>query len=245
MLMRCSWVAGPCRGPVAYGVISVATSRHSTTAMPTSGTRISAIDDDGQGHRRPVASVPGQVEDQLLELDPGAARAHELGQRPEEPAEGAGQQRHDHEDPGGDEAPRSRAQLGHPRVCRVAGPQAAQHRPDPGEQVRHPGQVGEDEVAVEADHGDELLEHLDLQGERGEQEEPAAGREVPGAERQDRQDVEVEPAEVGADAAGAAEAVGVGDVGVERGEDEVDADPDLARLGAAVVAGRGVARARG
>ena len=56
----------------------------------------------------------------------------------------------------------------------MAGPQAAQHRTDAGEEVGHAGQVGEDEVAVEADDRDELLQHLDLQGERGQQEQAAA-----------------------------------------------------------------------
>jgi len=36
--------------------------------------------DDGQDHRRPVASLPGQVEDELLELDPLPAVLDELRQ---------------------------------------------------------------------------------------------------------------------------------------------------------------------
>ena len=53
--------------------------------------------------------------------------------------------------------------------------------------------------------------------------------------------VEVEPAEIGAQAAGPAEAVAVGDVGVEGGPHEVEAGAHGAGRGPAVAAGRGVA----
>ena len=55
-----------------------------------------------------------------------------------------------------------------------------------------------------------------------------------GGER--KQDVEVDAAEVGAQAPGLGQAPGVGDVGVEDGPHEVDADPDPPGARAAVPA---------
>jgi len=122
----------------------------------------------------------------------------------------------------------------------VAGAQAAQDRADPREQVGHARKVGQDEVAVEAHHGDQLLHHLQLQREGGQQQQATARRDVGQHEAQHGEHVEVEAAQVDPDPPAAAEPVGVGDVGVEGREDDVDADADLTRVGTAVAAGRGV-----
>ncbi len=103
-----------------------------------------------------------------------------------------------------------------------------------------PARSREHVVAVEADDGDELLEHLDLHHQTGQQEHARAGLQVGEAEGDDAPGVEVEASEVRAHPPGPAEPVGVGDVGVEGREDDVQADPDGARLGTAVPAGGGV-----
>ena len=193
-------------------------------------------------HRRPVSRNPGDIEHPLLLRDPRTAQAHELREVPDRPAEREGQHRHHHEHPAGHHAPRVRPQLAHPRVGRVPGAQAAQHRPHPGEEVRHAGHIGQDVVAVEAHHRDQLLEHLDLHHHGTQQEQPTARGEVRHREPHHAEHVEVEPAQVGPHAAGPVEPVGLGDVGVEGEEDDVDADADLTRLGPAVPAGRGVAQ---
>jgi hypothetical protein len=105
----------------------------------------------------------------------------------------------------------------------------------------HAGEVADDVVAVEAQQRQQLLQDREVLHEDHERQRLEARDEVrPGDEqREDR--VEVDAAEVGAQAAAAAEAVGVRDVGVEGRPDDVDADAHDARLRAAVPAPRCVA----
>ena len=103
-----------------------------------------------------------------------------------------------------------------------------------------PARSGEHVIAVEPDRRDELLQHLEVQDECNEEEQPVVRDQVDGAARDQEQHVEVETTEVGADASRPAEPVRVGDVGVERGEDQVHAVPDAPRLRPAVAAGGGV-----
>ncbi len=83
----------------------------------------------------------------------------------------------------------------------------------------------------------QLLEHLDLQDQRGQEQHAAAGGDVRRRQHDHGERVEVQPAEVGAHPTRPAEPVGVGDVGVEGGEDQVEPEADLARRRAAVAAG--------
>ena len=108
-------------------------------------------------------------------------------------------------------------------------------------EVRHAGRVGEDVVAVGADHRREVLDDLEhLDGDQ-QQQRLDAGRQ-PDAEREHGDErVEVDAAHVRAQPRAPRQPVGVGDVGVEGGPDEVDAGAHAARLAAAVAAGRGVA----
>ena len=126
---------------------------------------------------------------------------------------------------------------------RVAPPprqHAEQRRLDAGVEVGNAGEVGEHVVAVEPHQRRELPEHLqDLRGD--DQQQGVVPQPQPHAGDGDRDDrVEVQPAEVGAHPAAAAEAVGVGDVGVERRPDEVDAEAHHAGRRAAVSRRRGV-----
>ena len=113
-------------------------------------------------------------------------------------------------------------------------------RADPREQVRHAGEVGEDVVAVETQRGDELLDHLEVGDEHVEHQHLGPAEQVGAPGGQQRPDVEVQAPEVGAQPAGPVQAVGVGDVGVEGGEDEVHPGTDPAGRGAAVPARRRV-----
>ena len=74
-----------------------------------------------------------------------------------------------------------------------------------------------------------------MSGDDQEQDLVRGGR-VEAGQGQHEDQVEVQAAEVGAQPAGAAEPVGVGDVGEERGPDQVDADADHAGPRAAVAA---------
>ena len=97
------------------------------------------------------------------------------------------------------------------------------------EDVRHAGEVAQDVVAVEAQQRQQLLEQQDVLHERGEQRRLLARGGVHAAAQQREQRVEVDAAEVGPQPPGAVEAVGVGDVAVEGGPDEVDADAHARR----------------
>ena len=136
--------------------------------------------DHRQRHSRPVTPLPRHVEDQLLELDAAACTGDELGQVPQRPGEDGRQERNHHQHPAGHEAPCVGTQLGDPRVDGVTWPQAAQHRADPREEVGYAGHVGHDVVAVEPDDWNELLQHLQLQRERGQKQQPASGGGVGG-----------------------------------------------------------------
>ena len=109
------------------------------------------------------------------------------------------------------------------------------------EQVGDAGHVGEHVVAVEADQRRQLVHHLQDLGGHDEQQRvvPGGPPDAGDADRDDR--VEVEAAEVGAHPAAAAEPVGVGDVGVERRPDQVDAGTHHAGRGAAAAGAGGVA----
>jgi hypothetical protein len=124
---------------------------------------------------------------------------------------------------------------------RAPGDQAAQHGADPPEQVGHADQVGQDEVPVEPQRWQQLLHHLYVDQEHGGEQRPVPRRQVDRREpgREDR--VEVDAAEVGADAAGPAQPVGVGNVGEEGGPHHVDAHADDPGLGSSVAAGGGMA----
>jgi hypothetical protein len=163
----------------------------------------------------------------------GEARQHE--DRPERHAR---QDRHDDEHPDRDERPRPPAQR---RRLAPARDELAQRRADVREEVGDAGEVGEDVVAVGPDHRRQLLDHLDhLQAD--EQQQRVDAGEQPDAHREHGdQAVEVQPAEVGAQAVAAREPVGVGDVGVEGGPHEVQPDAHAAGRAAAVAAGRRVA----
>ena len=102
-------------------------------------------------------------------------------------------------------------------------PEGAEDGPDPREQVRHAGQVGQDVVSVEADQGQELPEHLDDLGRNDQQERIPAADPPDGSDRHGDDRIEVQPAEVRAQPSRTAEAVGVGHVGVERRPEQVQA----------------------
>ena len=195
----------------------------------------------GQRHHGHVAPLLGEGEHVLLEADPLGGVRDELRQLPDRPQEQQGQRRHHHDDPPHDQPPRRRPELGDARVGGEPGPEAAEHRADPREEVRYPGEVGEHVVAVEPHRGDQLLQHLHLQDQQAEQEDAVPGPEVRRRQRDHAPGVEVQAAEVRADAPAPGQAVGVGDVGVERREDDVEPDADRAGLRPAVPAGGGVA----
>ncbi len=196
--------------------------------------------DEAERHHDDDAVRPGVP--QLLDLH--RARLDGLGhhgrQVPQEPAEGEGQRGHHEHHPSDDEASGRGPELSDPWVGRATRHGARQGGPQPREQVRHPDQVREDVVAVEPHDGDELLDHLHVHDEDREQQDPVPGQLVAGAEQQQEQHVEVEPAEVGSHASRPAEPVGVGDVGEEGREHQIDPEADRARDRAAVPARRGV-----
>ena len=89
---------------------------------------------------------------------------------------------------------------GRSRVPPAPRQHAEQRGLDPVEQVGDAGEVGEHVVAVEADQRRQLAHHLQDLGRHHEQQRVVPGR-PPDADDADRDDrVEVEPAEVGADA---------------------------------------------
>ena len=68
-----------------------------------------------------------------------------------------------------------RRRPGHTRVPAAPGDGASHDGGDAGEQVRHADQVGQDEVAVEADEREQLLQHLQV-GEGDDQEQDLVAR---------------------------------------------------------------------
>ena len=128
---------------------------------------------------------------------------------------------------------------------RLPGQGASQDGGDAGEQVRYADQVGQDEVAVEADEREQLLQHFQV-GEGDDQEQDLiGGGHVEAGQGQHEDRVEVQAAEVGAQPPGAGEPVGVGDVGEERRPDQVDADADRRRAGRRRTGSRPRGRIRG
>ena len=102
------------------------------------------------GHRVAVAADRGGHEVRLPA--PGAPqRPVDPGQVQQEVPQADREQRDDAQHPAGHQDPGVAAQAGDARVPAAPGHGAAQDGDDAGEQVRHAGQVAEDEVAVEAD----------------------------------------------------------------------------------------------
>src|SRR5262249_27969811 len=127
-------------------------------------------------------------------------------------------------------------EAGDARVRGSAGYGAPQNGGDASEQVRHADEIAEDEVAVEAHEREQLLQHLQVRDGDDEEQDLSRGGRVEAGQGQYEDQVEVQAAEVGPQAAGAAEPVGVGDVREEREPDQVDADADHARPRSAVAA---------
>ena len=109
----------------------------------------------------------------------------------------------------GDDDPRRPAQLGDLRVGLTPGNGTAQDRADAPEQVGHADEVRDDEVPVEATERQQLLERLDVDEDDGEQDRRRLRLRIHRGQPGDREGVEVDAAEVGADPAGATEAVGL------------------------------------
>ncbi len=142
------------------------------------------------------------------------------------------------EHPGGDEqacAARERR-----RLLMAPGQKPPHRRPHMRVEVGDAGRVGEDVVPVRPDHRREVLhdlEHL----ERDQQQQRVDVPREPDAHRHDGDDgVEVDPAQVDAQAIAARQPVRVGDVGVERRPDQVDAHAHPGRCRAAVATRRRV-----
>jgi hypothetical protein len=118
--------------------------------------------------------------------------------------------------------------------------QAQERGPDPAEDVRHAGQVAHHVVPVQPQEGKELVEYLQVLHHDHHQQRLGVGGEVHRRHGQHEDGVEVDASQVRPQPPGLAQAVGVGDVAVEGGPDQVDAGAQNARAGAAVPAGGGV-----
>ena len=145
----------------------------------------------------------------------------------------AQEHRHDDQHPRGDEQPGASGQR---RGLAAPGNQPTHRRADVGEQVGNAGRVGQDVVAVGADHGRKLLDHLE-QLQRDQQQQRVDAPEQPRDQRQIGDDgVEVQAAKVDPQPRPLRQPVGVGDVGVERGPHQIDAHTHPGGSGAAVAA---------
>src|SRR5205085_10492202 len=105
-----------------------------------------------------------------------------------------------------------------------------------GEQVGHARHVGDDVVAVEADDRQQLVHDLDVLDDDEQEQRLPPGEEVEAHRPDDHHDVEVDAAQIGAQPAPPVQAVGVGDIGVERRPGQVQAAAHASGLGAAVSA---------
>ncbi len=123
----------------------------------------------------------------------------------------------------------------------VTAEEAGERRADEGEEVGDADQVAHHVVAVHADEGEELVQHLHLRDGDEDEQRGEVGGLIDASGDEDGDDVEVQAPEIGAQPAPAVQAVGVGDVGVEDGEHQIDADAHDARPGAAVPGRRCVA----
>ena len=132
-------------------------------------------------------------------------------------------------------------ELGDLGLAVPAADERAEDRLDARENVRHARQVGQHVVAVEAHERQQLLEQDQVLDGGGQQGRLLAGGEEHAAGEQREDPVEVDPAEVGTEAPRPVQAVGVRDLAVERGIDEVETDTHHSRMGAGVSAGAGVA----
>ena len=152
------------------------------------------------------------------------------------------EQRDNDQDPAGDGDPNPALQGGDLRIGRAPEAQAAENRADPSEEIGHAGQVGDDVIAVEADDRKQLMGDLHvLDDDQQQQRLDVAGRGVDTGGDQDDHHVEVDASQISAQAAAAAQAIGVADVGVEGRPGQVEAAAHAARAGAAVAAGAGMA----
>ena len=119
--------------------------------------------------------------------------------------------------------------------------QAPQDRTDPREQIGHAGQVADHVVAVESQERQELLEDLELNQHRDDEQRLEVRGEEHQARHQREQRIEVHATHVGPQASPLAQAVRVGHVGVEGGPHDVEPDPHHAGASAAVPACRRMA----
>jgi hypothetical protein len=130
---------------------------------------------EDQQHDRDHAHQPGR------DLAPAEVRRHGVGiggQGPGEPGgklgdahydqqQLAAQERDHGQHPRGQRDPGRPFQRAQPRIGRLARDQAAQHRPDSLEQIGHPDQVGQDEIPIQPQRGDQLFSQLHLGQPRG------------------------------------------------------------------------------
>src|SRR5439155_14489035 len=98
------------------------------------------------------------------------------------------------------------------------GKKTAHERLHQREEVGNAGQVGQDPVAVEPYEGHELPNDLEVDEKDGDEQEALVERQRNADQAEDEDEMEVDAAEAGANSRPSAQAVAVGDVGVEDGE---------------------------
>src|SRR5204863_3242962 len=94
----------------------------------------------------------------------------------------------------------------------------------PAQDVRHPGEIADDQIAVQAQHRQQLVRNLQMLDGDEQQQRREPGREIGEAAAEHEDAVEVDAAEVRAQTVAPAETIRIGDVGVERGPYEIQAD---------------------
>ena len=109
--------------------------------------------------------VDGELQELPLALLGVPHVGEHLGGAQEQQPHQPGEQRHDREHPDGDDDAGAAPQGGDPGIGSAPGSQAGEDRPYAGEQVGDADEVGEDEVAVEPDHRQQLLGHLEVDQE--------------------------------------------------------------------------------
>ena len=179
---------------------------------------------------------------QLMPLHSHAVdrRAEDARQRDDRQQHRQRQQRDDGDRPRRHDDPGPQLELARLGPAEPARQEAAQRRADAMEEVRDAGDVRQQVVAVEPHERRQLPDHLQDLGRDDEQQPVPPDHEPPGEHRQRDERVEVEAAEVGADPRAPAEPVAVGDVGVERGVDEVEAGAHCTGGPTTAAQGRGV-----
>ena len=209
--------------------------------MPTTGRATAAIARarTAAPAMSPAAEALGQL--RLLLQDAGPRRAQEPRQRKHHHDQAEQQQRHGDQHPDGHHGPCPGLEdLGF-GVRPAPRQQPQQGRLDALEEVRDAGGVGQDVVAVEPDQGEQLPDHLEDLGDHHQQQGVKAGGPPEAHDGHGHDGVEVQPAQVGADPAAAAQPVGIGDVGEERRPDQVEAGAHGSRRCAAAACGGGMA----